>query len=97
MIAHVVCQGHKDNLFSGSDLVEGSGAVEGILAVRVGKPIIPTTPRGELWLYDTGHRPERFIPAWQVLEGTFDQSQVAGDIVFVGATAAGLFGGDPGC
>jgi adenylate cyclase len=60
----------------------------GIGEIGIGQLHIPTDPNGELWLYDTGSRPERFISAADVLSGK--PIDVAGSIVFVGTSAAGL-------
>jgi adenylate cyclase len=60
----------------------------GIGEVGIGPLHIRTDPRGEMWLYDTGHRPERYISAWQVVEGT--APDLNGAIVFVGTSAPGL-------
>ena len=62
----------------------------GIVAIRIGPFTVPTDPGGRVWLHDTGHVAARFIPAWQVLEPDFDRGRTEGDIVFIGASAAGL-------
>jgi adenylate cyclase len=66
------------------------GAETGIAQVRVGEFIVPTDARGALLLHDTGHVPERFVSAWQVLEPEFDAGRVAGHIVIIGSSAQGL-------
>jgi adenylate cyclase len=60
----------------------------GVGEVGIGPLHIRTDPRGEIWLFDTGHRPERYIPAWQVIDGT--APDLNGAIVFVGTSAPGL-------
>lgn len=60
----------------------------GIAEVAIGPLKIKTDPRGEIWLYDTGRRSERYVPAWQVLEGS--APDLTNNIVFVGASAPGL-------
>ena len=56
--------------------------------VGIGPIHVRTDPQAEMWLYDTGHRPERFIPAWKVLA---DQAgDLSGTIVFIGTSAPGL-------
>lgn len=52
--------------------------------------IVPTDEQGRMWLYDSGHRPALFIPAWKLLAGKVDADRVRDKIVFVGATAGGL-------
>jgi adenylate cyclase len=63
---------------------------EGIVGFAIGKASnlpIKTDPSAQVWLRDTGHRPERYVPAWKVLEGKAD---LGGNIVFVGTSAPGL-------
>ncbi|MBL9035177.1 MAG: adenylate/guanylate cyclase domain-containing protein [Rhodospirillaceae bacterium] len=63
---------------------------DGIVGFAVGKASnlpIKTDPRAQVWLRDTGHQPERFVPAWQVLAGEAD---LGGQIVFIGTSAPGL-------
>ncbi len=63
----------------------------GLTALRVGAFDIPLTADGNLWLHYTGTIPERSIPAAAILDGTADlQALVAGHIVFIGSSAAGL-------
>lgn len=59
-------------------------------AVRIGAFTIPTTPHGELWVHYTQPVPERYLPAWQVVNGTFDPALVEGHLVLVGSSAQGL-------
>jgi adenylate cyclase len=83
---------------AGSYTIKSSGANKewqfggstGIVAVRIGKLIAPTDSAGQLLLHDTGHVPQRFIPAWRILDPTFDVKQVSGMIILVGATAEAL-------
>ncbi|MEZ5831903.1 MAG: adenylate/guanylate cyclase domain-containing protein [Dongiaceae bacterium] len=60
----------------------------GVGEISIGPLHVPTDPKAEMWLYDTGHRPERFISAADVIEGK--PINVANSIVFVGTSAAGL-------
>lgn len=60
----------------------------GVGEIGIGPLHIRTDPNAQMWLYDTGHRPERFVSAWKVLAG--EPVDVAGSIVFVGTSAAGL-------
>ena len=67
------------------------GDFGGLTALRVGAFDIPLTADGYLWLHYTGTVPERSIPAAAVLDGSTDlQALVAGHIVFIGSSAAGL-------
>lgn len=58
--------------------------------MRIGEAIIPVDGRGQLLLYDTGARAERYFSAAALFEDGFDPARVAGRIVLVGATVEGL-------
>jgi adenylate cyclase len=66
-----------------------------VAKVKVGEFEVPTTPKGELWMYYTAQHPERVTPAWQILTGKLSQAEMekrfGGKIVFVGASAQGLY------
>lgn len=62
----------------------------GLTGVEVGDVAAPTGAKGDIWLHYSGHRPERFVSAGDVLRGAVDPSAFAGKLVLVGATAAGL-------
>jgi len=62
----------------------------GIQDVRMGGITVPTNARGEIWLHYTENRPERFVSAASVLDGTTPPVQLRGQIVLVGSSAAGL-------
>ncbi|MCV3737974.1 adenylate/guanylate cyclase domain-containing protein [Rhizobium sp. TRM96647] len=65
-----------------------------IMMVKVGAFVIPVTAAGEMWLYVTPDRAERYVSAAKVLAdgGPPDEVRAAlqGAIVFVGTSAAGL-------
>ncbi|MBI3708325.1 MAG: CHASE2 domain-containing protein [Proteobacteria bacterium] len=75
---------------SGADGETAFGEHTGINHIRIGRIIVPTTARGELWLYDTGPVRERVVPAWEIFESKFDRSRLVGSLVFIGTSAAGL-------
>ncbi len=75
---------------SGASGETGFGEKTGILSIKTGNMIIPTDGTGKIWLYDSGHKAERFIPAWKVLEKDFDPKMVEGKIIFIGSSAGGL-------
>jgi len=75
---------------SGASGETSFGAQTGINQIRIGRVIVPTDPKGNLLLYDSGHVAERFVPAWQVLEPDFDPARVGGQIVLLGTTVEGL-------
>jgi len=82
-----------------SYLVKGSnasgtrafGRATGVSAVKIGAQIVvPTDSRGRAWLHFSEPVPERYVPAWQVLEGTANPALLTGHIVYVGTSAEGL-------
>jgi len=58
--------------------------------MRIGESIIPVDGRGQLLLYDTGVKEERFFSAAELFEDGFDPARVAGRLVLFGATVEGL-------
>jgi adenylate cyclase len=66
------------------------GAQTGITDIRVGEIAVPTQKDGSLVLFDTGHKPQRFVSAIDVLQRKVDPEKLAGHVVLIGASAAGL-------
>lgn len=66
------------------------GGIKGIERLRIGRADIPTDQFGQILLYDSGSKPERYVPAWQAVDGSISAEDVSGKIVFVGTSAAGL-------
>ena len=62
----------------------------GVQEVRIGGMTVPTTPRGEIWVHYTRPVPDRYIPAWKVLDGIVSKEQVEGHILLIGTSAQGL-------
>ncbi|HNB29079.1 MAG TPA: adenylate/guanylate cyclase domain-containing protein, partial [Alphaproteobacteria bacterium] len=58
--------------------------------MRIGEAIIPVDGRGQLLLYDTGPKAERYFSAAEMFEDRFDPARVAGRIILLGATVEGL-------
>ena len=76
---------------AGSSGEASFGESTGITQLRIGTEYtVPTGPRGEIWVWYTPPVPGRFVPAWQVLAGEVDPQKIEGNIVLIGATAAGL-------
>ena len=75
---------------SGASGETSLGERTGINHVRVGNFVVPTDGKGRMWLHYTPPVPERFVPAWKVFEPDFPDDVIAGSIVLVGTTAAGL-------
>jgi adenylate cyclase len=87
-----VAQGARTYLIksSGASGVLAFGAQTGIDSIRVGQMVARTDAHGRLMLHFTKSTPDRYVPAWKVLEDDFDPNLVAGRIVFVGTSAPGL-------
>lgn len=69
---------------------EAGNLQRGFSTVQVGAKTIPTDKLGRIWLHSTGHRPERYLSAADVLTGDFDPALVQNAVIIVGSTAAGL-------
>jgi adenylate cyclase len=65
------------------------GQNTGMVALKVGPAEIPTDAESRVWLHYTEHRPERYIPARDILAGKFDPALIDGHIVLIGSTYAG--------
>ncbi len=87
-----VAQGAKSYLIksSGASGETAFGQHTGLNSIRIGQFIVPTDANGQTLMYYTGAQPGRSIPAWQILQDDFDADRVAGQIVLVGTSAAGL-------
>ena len=66
------------------------GAQSGINHVRIGNLEIPTDADSGLWLKFRPTRPQAFISAAKLLAGEVDKEEIAGRIILVGTSAAGL-------
>ncbi|QFI66756.1 CHASE2 domain-containing protein [Sinorhizobium alkalisoli] len=84
-----VAQGASTYLLTGA-----TNVADTITLIRVGDFGVPVTAAGELWLYVSPERPERYVSAAEVLApgGVSAEARAAieGSIVFVGTSAAGL-------
>jgi len=56
----------------------------------VGKLVLPSLSRGEIWLHYAPVDSGRYIPAWKVLAGSVAPEQLTGKILLLGASAQGL-------
>ena len=63
----------------------------GIRSFVVGGVEVPTDRHGRLWMYYALSRPELYVSAQELLTGTVPQERLAGKLVLVGTSAAGLF------
>jgi adenylate cyclase len=62
----------------------------GISQVTIGDYTIPTDRHGHVWVHYTPYQPERYLPAWEVMEEGFDPKRLEGHLVLLGTSAAGL-------
>jgi adenylate cyclase len=85
-----VFQGAQNIVVKSSGIGDGFGGSTGIVNVRIGNILVGTDPQGEVWLHFSKSLPERYIPAWKLLEGEVDPKLVKGQIVFLGTSAKGL-------
>ncbi len=63
------------------------GEKTGIVDIKTGLLELPTDPKGRIWLYDTGYKRERYIPAWKVLSDDRILKELKEKILFVGSSA----------
>ncbi|MGF1552061.1 MAG: CHASE2 domain-containing protein [Paracoccaceae bacterium] len=91
-----VAQGARGYLVQATD---AGGEIDlrdgvGVASMRVGGLVLPLEPDGTLRVRFAGARPERRIPAWQVLDGAAMPpalaEEVRGRIILVGTSAPGL-------
>ena len=71
-------------------ILKGASGASGIVEVRIGKLVIPTNARGEMWVHYTPRVPERTVSAWKVMAGEIPQELLAGHIALIGSSAQGL-------
>jgi adenylate cyclase len=89
-----VAQQQKSMMVRGTgasrDLDTGNAA---LLDMRIGQFMVPLTRDGDIWIYYDRERPERYVSVKDILDpGKDDETRprIEGQIVFVGASAAGL-------
>lgn len=66
------------------------GEKSGIVGIKAGLLEVPTDAMGRIWLYDTGYKKERFIPAWKILSSDSPLKQLKEKVLFVGTSAFAL-------
>ncbi len=62
----------------------------GIKSVAIPGFDLPTDSRGQIWVYFSRHDRARYVSAVDVLEGRVTPERIAGKVVLVGTSAAGL-------
>ncbi|MEE8633323.1 MAG: adenylate/guanylate cyclase domain-containing protein [Methyloceanibacter sp.] len=75
---------------SGASSEQAFGENTGIVKIRVGDFEIPTEANGQMWMRFTPQSPGRYLPAWKVLNGEIGEDEIAGRILLIGTSAAGL-------
>jgi len=75
---------------TGANGVTAYGEHAGINSIKIGRVVVPTGADGTVWVHFTRHQPERFVPAWKILDRSVDPKLIEGNIVLVGTTAEGL-------
>jgi adenylate cyclase len=75
---------------SGASSEEAFGESTGIVKIRVGDFEIPTEANGQMWIRFTPQSQDRYLPAWKVLNGEIGEDEIAGRILLIGTSAAGL-------
>jgi adenylate cyclase len=75
---------------SGGSGLPAFGQRTGVESVRVGTTVIPTDADGELWLRVARPDARRYIPAYSILDGSYDAKAIAGRDVLIGTSAVGL-------
>ncbi len=66
------------------------GSATGLNHVKWGEIEVPTDADGGIWIQFRPSNPSAFIPAWKVLAGENDPSEINGNIILVGTSAPGL-------
>jgi adenylate cyclase len=66
------------------------GEKTGLVSIKTGLLEVPTDAMGRIWLYDTGYKRDRFIPAWKVLEDDNLLKEMQEKVLFVGASAMAM-------
>ena len=77
---------------TGSSAIEVAVGARGIRSVTVSDLVVPTQPNGEIWLHFAPARSgsARYVSAATVLAGKADPDLLAGKLVLIGLTGAGL-------
>ncbi len=75
---------------SGASGETAFGANSGVTALKIGNYEVPTNAAGELPVHFTAPVPQRYLPAWKLLDGSADAALLEGHIVLIGTSAAGL-------
>lgn len=75
---------------SGASGEKAFGEKTGIVKLRVGDFEVPTDANGQMWLHFSPQTRDRYLPAWKILNGELGEDEIAGRILLIGTSAAGL-------
>jgi adenylate cyclase len=75
---------------SGASGEKAFGERTGIVKIRIGDFEVPTEANGQMWIRFTPENKARYLPAWKVLNGEIPPDDIAGRILVIGTSAAGL-------
>ncbi len=75
---------------TGSDTILIKSNDAGIASVAVKGLAVPTDRNGQLWVHFAHYDPSIYISAADVLDGNVDADSIAGRLVLIGTSAAGL-------
>ncbi len=62
----------------------------GVIGFKVAGTLVPTDTRGRIWIKYAEYDPSLYISALDVINGTIDESMLAGKLVLIGTSATGL-------
>jgi len=79
-------------LAAGADayVVNTAAGAGGVVDLRIGTHRVDTDQTGALWMHFARPQAQRYMPAWQVLEGRVPPASLRGRIVLIGTSAQGL-------
>jgi adenylate cyclase len=75
---------------SGASGEKAFGEKTGIVGVKVGDYEVPTEANGQMWMRFTPQSKQRYLSAAKVLNGEIGKDEIAGRILIIGTSAAGL-------
>ena len=75
---------------SGGSGLSAFGQKTGVEEVKVGNTVFETDGDGQVWLRFGFREGGRYLPAHTVLSGSYQDKEIAGKVVLIGASATGL-------
>lgn len=75
---------------SGASQAESYGMHTGVVSLKIGDRVIPTSPDGSIWLHFTHSVERRYLSAIDVLEQRVPAEEIDGHIILIGSSAEGL-------